>query len=73
MNVSIYEPVNGVTWLTNAPTLTARAGFHIHGSSTESLPKHAFSVEFWDELEQLGGLFAAGLAAGIGFCFVCTG
>ncbi|HVM47989.1 MAG TPA: CotH kinase family protein [Candidatus Acidoferrum sp.] len=50
VNVSIYEPVNGLVSLSNAPTLTARAGFHIHGSSTETIPKHAFSLEFWDEL-----------------------
>lgn len=38
-NVSIYEPQNGVTSLTNAPTLTARAEIHVHGSTTASLPK----------------------------------
>ena len=63
VNVSIYEPVNGVTWLTNAPTLTARAGFHIHGSSTESLPKHAFSVEFWDDLNNSADYSPLGLPA----------
>ncbi|HEY4951970.1 MAG TPA: CotH kinase family protein [Verrucomicrobiae bacterium] len=50
VNLSIYEPHNGITSLTNAPTLTARAGIHVHGSSTESLPKQAFSVHFWDDL-----------------------
>ena len=50
VNLSIYEPQNGITSLTNAPTLTTRAGIHVHGSSTESLPKQAFSVDFWDDL-----------------------
>src|ERR1039458_2973102 len=61
VNVSIYEPVHGITSLTNAPTLTARAGFHIHGSSTESLPKHAFSVEFWDDLNNSANYSPLGL------------
>ena len=61
LNVSIYEPVNGITSLTNPPTLTARAGFHIHGSSTESLPKHAFSVEFWDDLNNSANYSPLGL------------
>lgn len=51
VNMSIYEPQNGNTSLTNTPTLTARAGIHVHGSSTASLPKQAFSVEFWDDLD----------------------
>ena len=63
VNVSIYEPANGVVSLTNAPTLTARAGFHIHGSSTETIPKHAFSVEFWDELNNSADYSPLGLPA----------
>jgi hypothetical protein len=50
-NISIYEPTNGVTWLTNAPTLDTRASIHVHGSSTAGLPKQAFSVDFWDDLD----------------------
>lgn len=49
-NFSFYEPTNGVTCLTNAPTLSARAGFHVHGSSTRYFTKQAWTVEFWDEL-----------------------
>lgn len=49
-NVSIYEPQNGITSLTNAPTLTSRAGIHLHGNSTLSLLKKSYGVEFWDEL-----------------------
>ena len=63
VNVSIYEPVNGVTSLTNAPTLTTRAGFHIHGTSTEYIAKHAFSLEFWDELNNSANYSPLGLPA----------
>jgi hypothetical protein len=49
-NFSFYEPSNGVTCLTNAPTLSARAGFHVHGSSTRGDAKQAWTVQFWDEL-----------------------
>ena len=49
-NVSIYEPQNGATSLTNAPTLTQRAGIHLHGNSTLGSPKKSFAVEFWDDL-----------------------
>ncbi len=50
VNISIYEPQAGVTSLTNAPTLTSRAGIHLHGSTTLSSLKQSFAVEFWDEL-----------------------
>ena len=49
-NITIYEPQNGVTSLTNAPTLVSRAGVHLHGSSTLSSPKQSYAVNFWDEL-----------------------
>ncbi|MGO8698670.1 MAG: CotH kinase family protein [Limisphaerales bacterium] len=49
-NFSFYEPVNGQTSLTNAPTLSSRGGFHVRGSSTRYLPKQAWAVKFWDEL-----------------------
>ncbi len=49
-NISIYEPVNGVTSLTNAPTLTARSSIHLHGSSTLTSPKQSYAVDFCDEL-----------------------
>ncbi|HVU27514.1 MAG TPA: CotH kinase family protein [Verrucomicrobiae bacterium] len=50
-NISIYEPQNGVTSLTNASTLTARAEIHVHGSSSADIPKQAFSVGFTDDLD----------------------
>jgi hypothetical protein len=63
VNLSIYEPQNGVTSLTNAPTLTARAGIHVHGSSTAYLPKQAFSVGFWDDLNNSEDYSPLGLPA----------
>jgi hypothetical protein len=49
-NFSFYEPVNGETWLTNAPSLSSRGGIDVRGSSTRYMPKQAWSVKFWDEL-----------------------
>ena len=49
-NFSFYEPTNGQTFLTNAPTLSTRAGFHVRGSSTRGNAKQAWTVHFWDEL-----------------------
>jgi hypothetical protein len=63
VNLSLYEPQNGITSLTNAPTLNARAGIHVHGSSTASLPKQAFSVDFWDDLNNDADYSPLGLPA----------
>jgi hypothetical protein len=49
-NVSLYEPQNGVTSLTNAPTLTARGTIEVHGSSSAGISKQAFSLSFEDDL-----------------------
>jgi hypothetical protein len=46
---AVFEPVKGVTSLTNRPTLVARSGLKLRGSSTEGLAKSSFAVEFWDE------------------------
>ncbi|HTR41608.1 MAG TPA: CotH kinase family protein [Pseudomonadales bacterium] len=48
--ISIYEPQNGVTSLTNPATLTARADIGVHGSSSADIPKQAFDVGFVDDL-----------------------
>ena len=47
---SFYEPTNGHTYLTNAPTLSTRGGFHVRGSSTRDFAKQAWTVHFWDDL-----------------------
>lgn len=49
--VQLFEPVNGVTSMTNAPTLSARAVLASRGSSTEGLAKVSLKVEFRDEFE----------------------
>jgi hypothetical protein len=49
VNMSFYEPQNGVVSLTNASTLSVRAGIHVRGSSTLYLPKQSWAVEFWNE------------------------
>jgi hypothetical protein len=48
-HVSVYEPVNGQTSLTNPPTFAARAGLKLRGSSTEGYGKSSFALELWDE------------------------
>jgi len=50
-NFSFYEPANGDTFLTNAPTLSSRAGFHVRGSTTRGDQKQSWTVNFWDELD----------------------
>jgi hypothetical protein len=49
--VQLFEPVDGVTSMTNPPTLSARALLASRGSSTEGLPKVSLKVEFRDEFE----------------------
>ncbi len=48
-HLSVFEPVNGVTSLTNSPALVTRFGIKIRGSSTQGYGKSSFAVEFWDE------------------------
>jgi len=49
----VFEPgTNGITVLTNRPTLVSRAGISARGSSTEGLPKVSLRVEFRDEFEE---------------------
>jgi len=51
-SVQLYEPgTNGVTSLTNPPTLTSRSGISVRGSSSEGFPKASYRLEFRDEFE----------------------
>lgn len=50
--VMVFEPVNGRTSMTNPPTLVARGGFNIRGSSTAGLPQYNLALEIWDEYNQ---------------------
>ncbi len=52
-HIQVFEPdTNGVTSLTNSPTLTGRAAIAARGSSTEGYPKVSLKVEFQDEFGQ---------------------
>jgi hypothetical protein len=47
--IAVFEPGEGRTSLTNPPTLSARAGVSLHGSSTLYQQKSNFRIEFWNE------------------------
>ncbi|MGA1238515.1 MAG: CotH kinase family protein, partial [Limisphaerales bacterium] len=49
--VQAFEPMYGVTSLTNAPGLVSRGVFHLRGSSTLGYPKGSFFLETHDEDE----------------------
>jgi hypothetical protein len=68
-NFSFYEPVNGQTALTNAPTLSSRGGFHVRGSSTRYQPKQAWAVKFWDELNNAADCSPLDLPPGADWAF----
>lgn len=61
--LSVFEPVKGKTSLTNAPTLTTRAGFRARGSSSLGLPQSSFAVQLMDEFNQDRPQSFAGLPA----------
>ena len=66
-NISLYEPQNGTTSLTNASTLTTRASVSVHGSTSADIPKQAFSVDFWDDLDNDADYSPLGLPANSDF------
>ena len=47
--LTVFEPRDGRTRLTDAPTLSQRAGVQIRGSSTEGVAKSSYKLELWDE------------------------
>lgn len=50
--VQLFEPsTNGFTSLTNAPSLSARAGISVRGSSTEGGAKASYRLEIRDEFD----------------------
>ncbi len=52
VQLSFFEPVNGVTSLTNPPTLTTRGGFHTRGSSSSGMPQQSYAMHFYDEFDE---------------------
>lgn len=45
----VFEPINGVTSLTNPPARVVRAGVNVRGSTSASFPQKSYAVETWDE------------------------
>ncbi len=50
--LQVYEPVNGVTTLTNPPTLSSKVGIGARGSSTLGYAKVSLNLETRDEFEK---------------------
>jgi hypothetical protein len=63
VQLTLFEPVNGVTSLTNSPALAARGGFHERGSSSRGMPQPSFALECVDEFNQGHDLALLGLPA----------
>lgn len=61
--VMVFEPINGVTRLTNPPALVARAGVNVRGSSSAGLPQKSYAVETWDEFNDNRDVEFLGLPA----------
>ncbi|MDB6029913.1 MAG: Por secretion system C-terminal sorting protein [Verrucomicrobiales bacterium] len=61
VHVSFYEPVQGKTSLTNAPSLVTPGGFRVRGSTSSGMPQSPFAVEFLDEFKQERHLSPLGL------------
>ena len=63
VQLSFYEPVAGKTSLTNTPTLSTRAGFHVRGSTSAGMPQPGFAIQFLDEFNHEQHLPVLGLPA----------
>lgn len=49
VQLTLFEPRDGRTSLTNPPTLSTRAGFRVRGSTSSGMPQSGFAVEFLDD------------------------
>ena len=63
VHLSLREPINGRTTLTNPPTLTTRASFHTRGSTSAGMAQSGYALEFVDEFNQEKNLALLGLPA----------
>jgi hypothetical protein len=63
VHLSLHEPVQGKTSLTNPPTLTTRAGFRVRGSTSAGMPQQSFALQFLDEFDAEKHLPILGLPA----------
>lgn len=50
-HLSVFEPLQGITSLTNSPALQMRSGVQIRGSSTEGITKSSYKLELRDEFD----------------------
>ncbi|MBI9016778.1 MAG: lamin tail domain-containing protein [Phycisphaerae bacterium] len=50
-DLQIFEPIDGITQLTNDAELSFRAGVKLRGSSTLWQPKKNYSIEAWDQYD----------------------
>jgi hypothetical protein len=62
-HLTVFEPVNGRTFLTNRPSLTTRVAYHARGSSTMDLPKSSFALRLLDDFNEEQHLPLLGLPA----------
>jgi hypothetical protein len=49
---SLHEPVDGIASLRLPPTFTSRGSGKIRGSSSATLPKVPYAIEWWDEFNE---------------------
>lgn len=47
----VFEPVDGVARISNAPVLATRAGYRERGQSSAGAEKSPYKVEFWDQYD----------------------
>lgn len=52
MALLVYEPVEGVAALSNAPTLATRGGYHLRGQSSAMFEQAPYRVELWDNASE---------------------
>ena len=50
--VMVFEPVDGTASLSNLPTLTTRAAYHLRGQSSATFEQRPYRVEFRDNAEK---------------------
>jgi CotH protein/chitobiase/beta-hexosaminidase-like protein len=52
MAFMVFEPVDGVASLANAPTLVTRGGYHLRGQSSATFDQAPYRVELWDNASE---------------------
>ena len=52
MALLVFEPVDGVAALSNAPTLATRGGYHLRGQSSATFEQAPYRIELWDNASE---------------------